>query len=120
MGVASAGPCLLSRHQTRADAIRRGILECCYNERDAARERSISVLRMCVRLCDLQRSVFDGFLAGGRAWEKKALTRSEWFKASRPEILAYNDQIGSFADGGIGLAEGSGQYYFSSNRIFDL
>lgn len=54
------------------------------------------------------------------ACEEKALTRSEWFKVLRPKILAYDGRIGSFAAGGIGLAEGSGQYYFSSNRTFDL
>jgi hypothetical protein len=59
------------------------------------------------------------WLEDGRV-RKKALTLIEWFKVSRPKVLAYDDQIGRLAAGRIGLAEGSGQYYFSSNRTFDL
>ena len=52
-----------------------------------------------MRLCDLQKSVFDGFwLEDGRV-RKKALTRIEWSKASRPPKLAYADQIGRLAAG---------------------
>lgn len=83
------------------------------------------MLRKGVRLCDLQKSVFDGFLAGGRACEKEGVDTDRMVcrrvsRPSRTTTRTSREGEGQIGCGCVGLVESSGQYYSSSSRTFNL
>jgi len=89
--------CLLSRHQTRADAIGTGIPGGYYNERDAARAgRSLCCGCACVCVICKRACLMAFWLENGRV-RKKALTRIQWSKVSRPQNSRTLTQIGRLA-----------------------